>query len=479
MKISDLKNYTVLPNISVPTLEPKKSKTQKVLDVGTSVSNFFGGKGISDLAGAAIAKAKAKPEEKQFVEFPKAKEVAGSAIQLGANFLPGAGIGAKLGTKALVGAGTGLAFDVGSKLQRGETPTPGVGTAVGATLPVAGAVIGLGTKIVGRLLKGLGSGLSGVSTKTIDSIVQNPKVAQQATQKLATSGNSKVLEQNAKTIINGVSKIRKEASSQFAKGLNSLSKSDINPQNIKNEITKVLESNKINVIDNNFSVENADFLDQKIRDKAISLVKLVNNQKDLSGTGVRKLIDIIDNNKFKTAPDGDRQAFNALANDIKNGLKKAVSQSTNKLDKINARYSSDLQLTETVEDIFGSVNFKNLPEVVKASQKLEGLFAQKGLAPDVVDDFLKRIGVSSADFRTGEAIRQISNKQGQANTKGLSVGESVQQITSAVVTPQLVRDISIKTGIADKVLAPLLNSLKSLSPALQKTLIQALLANQQ
>src|SRR3990167_7277645 len=175
------------------------------LDVGTSVSNFFGGKGISDLAGATIAKAKAKPEEKEFVEFPSKKEVAGSAIQLSANFLPGAGIGAGLARKTLVGAGTGLAFDVGSKLQKGETPTPGIGMVVGSTLPVAGATIGLATKIVSRLVKGLGSGLSGVSTKTIDSIIQNPKIAQQATQKLATTGNSKVLEQNAIQIINGIS----------------------------------------------------------------------------------------------------------------------------------------------------------------------------------------------------------------------------------------------------------------------------------
>ena len=147
MKISDLKNYKVVSSGSVTptqtqTQQPPKSFGQKVLDVGTGASNFFGGKGISDLAGATMAKIGAKPEEKQYVDFPKASEVVGSAIQLGANFLPGAGIGASLGRKALVGAGTGLAMDIGSKLQKGETPTPGIGTVVGGALPVAGAVIG-------------------------------------------------------------------------------------------------------------------------------------------------------------------------------------------------------------------------------------------------------------------------------------------------------------------------------------------------
>ena len=100
-----------------------------------------------------------------------------------------------------------------------------------------------------------------------------------------------------------------------------------------------------------------------------------------------------------------------------------------------------MQLVEAVEDIFGKVDYKNLSEVVNASKKLETLFAQKGLAPDVVDDFLKRIGISSADFRTTEAVRQITDKTTQANTKGLSVGELMQQITSSVITPQLVRDV--------------------------------------
>src|SRR3990167_911706 len=247
MNIKDLKTYKVIggANTGIPDsavgVRPQKSFEQKALDVGTGVSTFFGGKGISELVGATIAKAKAKPEEKQFVEFPKGREVAGSAVQLGANFLPGAGIGASLGRKAIVGAGTGLGMDIGSKLQKGETPTPGIGTAVGGALPVAAAGLGYATRVMGRLFKGLGAGISGVSTDTLNSMLKNPQVAQKATDKLAKSGNFKVIEENAKKIVNGVASIRKQARSSFGKGVEELAETDINPNTFREKTQAVLD----------------------------------------------------------------------------------------------------------------------------------------------------------------------------------------------------------------------------------------------
>lgn len=482
MKISDLKTYKVLPNPAVIQTEAKKSTStgQKILDAGTTVSNFFGGKGVADTFGSEIAKIGKSKQEKDFISSsqPTVKQTVGSGIQLGANFLPGAGVGAKLATKAAVGAGTGLAFDVGSKLQKGETPTPGIGTAVGGALPVAGAAIGLGTKIVGRLLKGLGSGLSGVSTKTIDSIVENPKVAQKATDILTKNGNSKVLEQNSKQIVNGISTIRQQARKFFGSGLESLSEKDITPKVFKENTQKVLDKYGSVLEDGKRVLTGVEFNDPKNMAKASELVDKLSKSK-LDGKSLRKLSDDIENAAYKTATSDERLSFNAFIKDLSSTLKGAISSSTSKLDDINQAFTQDMQLVEAVEDIFGKVNYKNLPEVVKASQKLESLFAQKGLAPDVVDDFLKRLGVNSADFRTGEAIRQISNKTGQANTKGATVGEITQAITSSVITPQLVRDISIKTGIADKALSPFLNSLKALPPILQKALIQALIQSQE
>lgn len=462
--------------------QSEKSLSQKILDIGTGVTNFLGGKAVADTFGAEIAKAKAKtPEEKNLITQPTLKETAGSALQLGANFIPGVGAEAGLATKIAIGAGTGYAFDVGSKLQNNESKplVPGVGTAVAGALPVVGAVTKPATAIVGRLLKGLGSGLSGVSAGTIDKIVSNPEFAQQASKKLEQAGNSKILEENAKTIINGVSKIRQEARQSFGQGLEKLSTEDIKPSIFKDKVQPILDKYGVGTEVKNFgnmqgktTLSNIEFSDPKNIEKAVNLLHKLDTV-PLDGKSLRSLANNIENSAYKvTGNDVERLSFNAFIKDLSSSLTDSISASTDKLGEINSKFSQDMQLTEAVQNIFGKVNYKNLPEVVKASQKLEGLFAQKGLAPDVVDSFLKRIGVNPVEFTTSEAVRQISNKSTGANTKGLSVGELVQQATSAVVTPEMVKQLSIKAGMANEKLLPFLQSLKT--PA-RNLVIQALL----
>lgn len=74
------------------------------------------------------------------------REVIGSGLQLAANFIPGVGRTGSLAKRVGAGAATGYVFDVGAKLQDTENPdskdfVPGVGTAVGAALPIAGNVL--------------------------------------------------------------------------------------------------------------------------------------------------------------------------------------------------------------------------------------------------------------------------------------------------------------------------------------------------
>jgi len=466
------------PQAPIPQqTQPQSSKGigQKFLDAGTGVANFFGAKGISEQFGSDIARARAPESEKGFVEYPKMKEGVGSAIQTGANLLPVAGKGASLLGKVAAGAGTGYAFDVGSNLQQNKVNpfSPSVGTAVGGGVPIAGAVLKPATKIVGRLLKGLGSGLSGVSTDTINKIVDNPKAAQMATDKLNKSGNAKFLEENARQIMNGVSTVRQQARKTFGEGLESLAETDIKPDVFRGQTQQFLDKYGYKITDKGRKIANAEFTDPKNVSKANELINKLNTVK-LDGKSIRKLADDIESSAYKIATSDERLSFNAFIKDLSASLKGAVSNSTGKLDDINKTFSSDMQLTEAVEDIFGKVKFKNLPEVVKATKKLEGMFAQKGIAPEVIDDFLKRIGVIPEDFKTGEAVRQISNKSSGANTKGLSVGEIVQQATSAVVTPQMVRDVAIKIGVAEKTLLP---ELRKLSPSIRNIIMNALSQN--
>ena len=146
--VNDFKNRHSVEEPETSFLE----KTGKVLDL------FFGFGKAGEAIGTQIAKARAKPEEKEFISpGPSAGEVAGSVLQGVSLFTPvgtlakgltlGArGLGLAKGASALgkIGAGalTGELFDVASNLQQGKTGkealTPGLGTIIGGGIPAAG-----------------------------------------------------------------------------------------------------------------------------------------------------------------------------------------------------------------------------------------------------------------------------------------------------------------------------------------------------
>lgn len=135
---------------------PLKKAGKYIMTGADAVTDFVGARGIAEQYGSSLARTGLKltgnEKASQLVENPSFRKVLGSAIQTGANFIPGAGVGAGLATKVAVGAGTGYAFDVGSNLQMGkrgsEAFAPKIGTAVGAGIPVLGKILGLTTKNV-------------------------------------------------------------------------------------------------------------------------------------------------------------------------------------------------------------------------------------------------------------------------------------------------------------------------------------------
>jgi hypothetical protein len=151
-------------------------KTQDVL--GT----VFGGGKIGEAIGTQIAKARATPEEREFIEEgPTGKQVAGDVLRTGALFTPvgkfikGAkALGATLGlTKgattagSIAGGGTaGLLADTGQSLAEGGDPRVGLGTVLGAGIPAASPVIGAISRVMAKGTGKIGAELSGALTGT-------------------------------------------------------------------------------------------------------------------------------------------------------------------------------------------------------------------------------------------------------------------------------------------------------------------------
>lgn len=324
------------------------------------------------------------------------------------------------------------------------------------------------TNFMGRLFKGVGSGLSGASTSQIDAILKNPKAAQQVVKEIKLSGGANLLRKNSKEIVEGVSKIRQEARGAFRKGLEELSETDIKPTIFKDNIKGVLGQYGSVIKNGQRVLQNVEFDDPKNIARASGLIDRLSRVK-LDGKSLRKLADDISASKFKVATSDERLAYNVFIKDLSQGLTDTIKKSTGKLDEINKAFSQDIQIAEEIQQIFGKVKFKNAKEILTVSQRLESLFSKKGLAPEAIDRFLKRIGIESTEFRAGEAARQMGELAPMTNTVGTSPFEIVRAFTSAIVPPEMVRNLAIKTGIGLEVAQEIATKL---SPTVRSTLVR-------
>lgn len=445
------------------------------------VTDFLGLKGATDLVGASLASSPLNPtvpsEAKKYVEFPTGKEALGAGISGLALAVPG-GAGKNLAAKAALGAGAGYMMDVGSNLQKNkglvESLTPGIGTVSGAAFPLAAKGVSIAGKMFGSLFKGVGSGLSGASQQQMEALLADPETAARVSAELARTGDQEVVKRNAETIVNGIANARKQARSVYGDALEKLAAEDIKPSVFRSKTQEFLDSWGVSLKNGERTLENVEFADPKNLQKASDLIDRLSNT-DLDGRSLRKLSDDVESAMYKTATSDERLSFNAFLKEMGQTIRAAINESTPKLKAMDAAYSKDMQLLEATQNIFGDVNYKNLPEVLRASKRLEGLFRQTGMAPTVIDDFLKRIGVDATQFRAGEAARQMGNLEQKANPPGLNPVEIVRSVTSAVVSPKLVRDITIATGASEKAIRPFLEALSA--PA-RTAVIQALLHNQ-
>lgn len=133
--------------------KPSMSVGKAVTKFGQGATNLAGLGGLADQFTSSLARTglrlSGNKEAAKLVKDPSIKRVAGSLLQTGANFIPGVA-GKALIPKVIGGAATGYAFDVAGGMQANEPDSqvfkPGIGTAVGAGLPILGKIIGLTTK---------------------------------------------------------------------------------------------------------------------------------------------------------------------------------------------------------------------------------------------------------------------------------------------------------------------------------------------
>ena len=371
-------------------------------------------------------------------------------------------LGASAATSGLVGAA-----------QTGDVKGGAIAAGVDLIAPGASKVVAAPLRVMGRLLRGTGSALSGASSAQIKAILENPNAARQAVGQIKKAGGSALLRNEASSLVKGAGQIRKEASENFAKALESLPKEANVPlglKGLKSKFTSTLRNFGVEV---NPQKKTFEFLESPFVDSEEKVLKkvfdVIGNWKDTSPKGLEALAQKL--GKFGKAT--THKELNSVIGTLKNNVRSYLGERVPQAKEMVSKYHQEMELLDEFQKVFGKVQFKGAKEILNVSQKLEGLFNQKGLAPDVVDNFLERIGVESTGFRAGESARQIGELAERVNPIGINPYEAVRAFTSAIVPPKLVRDIAIYTGIPLKVMQ---EAATKLSPAGRAIFLRSVLS---
>lgn len=431
---------------------------------------------------------KAEEDLSRFKVTPK--EAIGTSLAAGATVAP---VGKFLGATKILKLVTtlreslrGAAFTTATAFGEDRLPTTkelATGATVGAAVPTVGGVLGAVVKktfsIAGQVVKSI-AGALGVS---FDDIARNPKAAQEVAERLLGGKDTvqSVLRTNAENLLKSVQSFRQRLRANFGNALESLSEKQIALKDIKEAAIQALKNNGITTTKTGFSMEAAEFTTPPLVKRATTIINDINNLKTLDGKSLRNLISRIEALKFKSpGADPERLAFNALMKDLSKGLSNAVAKSTPELQAANKAFSEGMQIVEVMEQEFGKVKFANLKELNIFAKKMENLLTKKGIAPEVIDDFLTQIGKDPTVLRAEEAVRGAFAKEIEAEAAGINPITLIRSLTAGIISPKDVARLSITvakiSNTTEQMVRPLIEGLAKIKPleraAVMRSLIQ-------
>ena len=420
-------------NSSLPEKPAGLGGFDKFLQTGSKIADtIFGGGKVGEAIGTQAAKlgltGLSKEERQNVSKGPSIGEVAGSAAKSALLFAPvgrgasalGGGL-AKLGVPAAqtlgkigAGAGLGYGFDVASDLEQkksiGEIITPGVGTVVGAALPIAGLAV---NKLSETLSKSLPERLVKSALKMTPKEVQS-KGGQKAVEQVlkGRAGTAKGLLQESRVLVDTLD-------SQIDEALKTIPTARIG----KIEISK-------NVISNPFfrdaGLSNTEVVDEVVR--LVPRARSLLGKKNLTLTEANRLRQIIDSTLGDTFfnqanPTFSKDLLNAFSRTLSDTVKSKGPKGTQKLfEELSREISLRNQLLKA--STRGSGN-----QIISFGDLIGGgIGTALGGAPGTIAGIAARRAIQSTPSLTGGAqvskaigsgLERLQNIPGSPTTKFL------------------------------------------------------------
>ncbi len=432
------------PAPTEPVEEPRK---KTFLEKASGLFNaFFPTKNIGEAIGTSIAKARATPEERQYIEPSKATlgGIAGDVAQNALYFTP-MGRAAGLATKGIeavaprfaggalaktagnvaAGAGTGYAFDVANNFSNDKENkfTPGLGTALGGALPlVAPALKGAGYLASEALGASTGTGGKVIRTAA-EQAAKGGAETQAFKEALRGQTSPESIVTDARKAFGNLKETRREA---YTQGLKKLQDETMITKKGKTYVKKFdQELGKEILVPTNLSTKG-------VKDVATRTLKSIgldakgrgidfSSRPSLDGKGIQKIHDFVYDWKDLT-PEG----LNTLRQEVAGFRKGGINPSP-----------ADSRFNLYVDRLSG--NLKNyLGERVPQIQKMNDQYAA---ASKVIKDV--KAGLSLGDrVQTDTAFRKLNsvlrtNNEFRQQLLGELKGEAARTLPAKIAGQQL------------------------------------------
>lgn len=440
----------------VETVQPKKSFLEKTAGV---LDTIFGGGKIGEAIGTQIAKSRATPEEKQYIEGPSASQVLGDVGRVALNFAPvgtaskalgvagkavGLGRLAKPVANIATGAGVGYGADVTNKLAEGaENPfTPSLGTGIGAgiaSVPYVGKALGkLGSEALG-VSTGTGAGTIQEFTSAITKGGEGAKVAREA---LRGNFNAQDVVDEAKNAFGTIIKNRSDGySTQLSKLKTKTNVIDHTP--IIQKFNKQLEDFGVFAnADGTPNFSRAPGLGRYEKDlTALSktLAEWGSREGDNTIAGVDKLKQVIDDFRIGSA---DSKKFDSFVTNLRGEAKNIIRKDLTKSKDLKTLLTYDNMLsnyeksTKDIRDIQKALSLGDKASVDTAFRKLSTVLRTNNeVRKQAVDELNELTGGTLLPKIAGQQLSEVLPR-GLARTLG-GVGVGAGAISGVGILPML------------------------------------------
>ena len=397
-------------NLNQQTESSFLDKTQNTL------GSIFGGEVIGEAIGTQIAKAKATPEERAFIEEgPGALQIAGDVARTGLTFAPISRISnlvgkavQKLGlnrfTKTIgdivAGGSTGAALDVAEDISEQREIGLGGGTIIGAGIPAASPVAKAISRASGKVGFEIQGALTGTSAETIEEAFNAARRGGKDADALVDALRGKTTPEKLVQDLNeNIAKIEINRNNLFRETLNELSDEIVETQPAKNIFKKNLQEANITIDD----AGQLNFANSKLK-----LVPSAQGKLQTAWSEINSLPTQVPLSQLDTT----RQAVKAVA-------------------KISGDEPSANLANKLIEDASRSI--RTAGESVEGYGKMLDNFAQDS-------EFLEQIqkGLSSGDTKTiDQTYRRMVTSLKTNNEQRKALVEELDKITDGSILSQV------------------------------------------